>query len=153
MKWVKKGLIYNVNGKHGFDVTHCHKPTPLLIGKNTIRILFGTWDTQERTRTTFIDAGRHNPKKIKYIHDRLVLDCGKLRIFDDCGAHAFSLVWYNDVIFMYYIGWNPSVTVPTCNAIGITASYDGGITFHRVFNDPIPDRSKKKNITLEQSMS
>jgi hypothetical protein len=29
--WTKKGLIYCAIGAHGFDRSHCHKPTPLLI--------------------------------------------------------------------------------------------------------------------------
>lgn len=33
MKVIKKGLIYKATGKHGFDYSHCHKPTPLIIVK------------------------------------------------------------------------------------------------------------------------
>ena len=144
MKWTKKGLIYAVQGKHGFDVTHCHKPTPLLIDKDTIRVHFGTRDVQGKTRTTFIEIDRHDPKKIKYIHDCPVLDLGKLGTFDDCGAQVSSLAWHNGVLLMYYIGWNPNTTVPTRNAIGIAASYDGGITFQRLFDGPILDRNKEE---------
>lgn len=144
MKWVKKGLIYVPEGKHGFDVTHCHKPTPCLINEDTIRVYFGTRDAQGKTRTTFIDLDRHNPRNIKYIHDRPVLDLGKLGTFDDCGANVSSLVWHNNVLLMYYIGWNPSTTVPTRNSIGLAVSYDRGITFKRLYEGPILDRNKEE---------
>jgi hypothetical protein len=76
MKWVKKGLIYCPQGKHGFDVTHAHKPTPLLIDKSTVRVYFGTRDIQGRTRTTFIDLEIDNfsnyrfsnPQKLRLPH-------------------------------------------------------------------------------------
>lgn len=44
MNWIKKGLIYCPEGKNGFDVSHCHKPTPLLVDDNTLRIYFGVRD-------------------------------------------------------------------------------------------------------------
>lgn len=31
MKWVKRGLIYNVVRKNDWYYSHAHKPTPLLI--------------------------------------------------------------------------------------------------------------------------
>ena len=144
MKWVKKGLIYCPQGKHGFDVTHAHKPTPLLIDKSTVRVYFGTRDIQGRTRTTFIDLEADNLSNIKYIHDRPVLDLGKIGTFNDCGVNVSSLVWYNDVLLMYYIGWNPSTTVPTRNAIGLAVSYDRGVTFQRLYDGPILDRNKEE---------
>ena len=42
--WIKKGLIYSPEGKHGFDVSHCHKPTPLILNEDTIRVYFGVSD-------------------------------------------------------------------------------------------------------------
>jgi len=36
--WTKRGLIYAASGAHGFDRSHCHKPTPLLVDDSTIRI-------------------------------------------------------------------------------------------------------------------
>jgi hypothetical protein len=53
MHWTKKGLIYCATGAHGFDRSHCHKPTPLLIDAATIRIFFGVRDEKNTTRTTF----------------------------------------------------------------------------------------------------
>ena len=65
MKWVKKGLIYSPSGKYGFDVSHCHKPTPLIIDNDTVRVYFGVRDENSKSRTTFIDChllGGFNPQ-------------------------------------------------------------------------------------------
>jgi hypothetical protein len=43
---------------------------------------------------------------------------------------------------MYYIGWNPSTTVHTRNAIGLAISDDGGTTFERAYYGPVLDRNK-----------
>lgn len=70
LKWLKKGLIYNVNGQSEWAHSHVHKPTPLLIDCATLRIYFGVRDIQNRTRTTFIDVDPKDPQKVNYIHDR-----------------------------------------------------------------------------------
>jgi hypothetical protein len=143
-KWKKGGLIYAPQGKHGFDVSHCHKPTPLLVDSNTLRIYFGTRDQHGRTRTTFIDVSLNDPRRILYVHDRPVLDLGPLGAFDDSGANVCSIVRYGGDVFMYFIGWNPSTTVHTRNAIGVAISRDNGLSFSRPFFGPVLDRDKSE---------
>lgn len=142
LKWLKKGLIYNVNGQSEWAHSHVHKPTPLLIDNATLRIYFGVRDIQNRTRTTFIDVDPKDPQKVKYIHDRPCLDLGKIGAFDDSGANVSSVVKYGNKIYMYYIGWNPSTTVHTRNSIGIAVSHDNGLSFERLYDGPILDRNK-----------
>ena len=142
MKWEKKGLIYTPAGKHGFDVSHCHKPTPLLIDDETLRIYFGTRDEKGKTRTTFVDLDTENLSRVKYIHDRPVLDLGKIGSFDDSGVNVSSVVRKGNCIYMYVIGWNPSTTVHTRNSIGIAISEDNGLTFSHMYDGPILDRCK-----------
>ena len=82
-KWIKKGLIYCPSGKKGFDKSHCHKPTPLIIDDETVRVYFGVRDENSKTRTTFIDLSINNLNEIKYVHDKPVIDLGKIGCFDD----------------------------------------------------------------------
>lgn len=142
MKWLKKGKIYSASGEYVFDNTHCHKPTPLLIDKDRIRIYFGVRDIKNKTRTTFIDVRRDNPSEIIYIHNKPVLGLGKIGAFDDSGANVSSVIARDGKIYMYYIGWNPSTTVHTRNAIGLAVSRDGGVTFERAYDGSILDRNK-----------
>ena len=138
--WVKKGLIYSVDKINEYFVSHTHKPTPLVLdGK--LRIYFGTRDKNQRTRTTFIDVDLDEPNKILYIHDKPVLGLGKLGTFDDCGANVSCFVKKEDLLYMYYIGWNTSTTVPMRNSIGLAISEDGGNSFTRYANGPILDRN------------
>lgn len=142
LKWIKKGLIYNVDGSSDWAHSHVHKPTPILINNATLRIFFGVRDIKNRTRTTFIDVDPENPRRIQYIHDRPCLDIGKIGAFDDSGANVSSIVKSGNKLIMYYIGWNPSTTVHTRNSIGIAVSYDNGVTFQRLYDGPILDRNK-----------
>lgn len=142
MNIIKKGLIYKAEGKHGFDFSHCHKPTPLLIDKDTVRVFFGARDKNNKTRTTFIDLDANELSRIKYIHDKPVIDLGKLGAFDDSGANVCSVVRVDDKVYMYYIGVNTSTTVHMRNAIGLAVSEDNGVTFNRLYDGAILDRSK-----------
>lgn len=140
--WEKKGRIYVPQGAHGFDHSHCHKPTPLLRDENTIRIYFGTRDRSGKTRTTFVDVDAADSGRVIYIHDRPVLDLGKLGAFDDSGANVCSVLRVGSRIYMYFIGWNPGTTVHTRNAIGLAISEDGGWTFSRLFDGAVLDRNR-----------
>ena len=142
MKWVKKGLIYNVTGEHCFDISHCHKPTPLIVDDNTIRVYFGTRDANGKTRPTYIDLDSNNLNNIKYIHSKPILDLGKIGAFDDSGANVSAVVRNGDKVYMYFIGWNPSTTVHTRNAIGLAISEDNGKTFKRAYDGAVLDRTK-----------
>lgn len=142
MQWKKLGLIYNTSGRHGFDISHCHKPTPLLVNEDTLRVYFGARDERNRTRTTFIDLNSHDLREIKYIHDRPVIDLGKIGAFDDSGANVCSVVRDGDTVLMYYIGVNTSTTVHMRNSVGVAISEDGGTHFRRLFDGPVLDRTK-----------
>jgi sucrose-6-phosphate hydrolase SacC (GH32 family) len=50
----------------------------------------------------------------------------------------------DDTVYLYYVGWNPTVSVPYRNAIGVAASTDGGTTFERVYQGPIVDRNPQE---------
>ncbi|WP_312924747.1 hypothetical protein [Stutzerimonas nitrititolerans] len=142
--WKERGFIFNVpkSNKIGFAFSHTHKPTPLQINRDVLRIFFGTRSEAGHTRTTYIDVDAHNPSRILDESMPLILDLGKIGAFDDSGANVCSIIALPDRIHMYYIGWNPSTTVHTRNAIGVAVSYDQGRTFSRLYDGAILDRSK-----------
>jgi hypothetical protein len=144
MNWIKKGLIYCPTGEHGFDSTHCHKPTPLILDEETVRVYFGARDINNKTRTSFVDLDINDLSTVKYIHDRPVVDLGKLGTFDDSGANVSSVIRNGNEVYLYYIGVNTSTTVHMRNAIGLAISKDNGFSFKRAFEGAILDRSKEE---------
>jgi predicted GH43/DUF377 family glycosyl hydrolase len=142
VKWKKKGLIYSVAQESDWAHSHTHKPTPLLLDKDRLRIYFGVRGIDGRTRTSFVDVSAEDPSRVLHVSRRPVLDIGPIGAFDDSGANVCSLVRHAGKIYMYYIGWNPSTTVHTRNSIGLAISEDGGNTFERAFFGPVLDRNK-----------
>ena len=142
MKWTKKGLIFKVDNQYEWMSHHACVPVADFVNDRVIRIYFGPRDSQGRTRTTFIEVEADNPSRVLYLHDRPVLDLGKLGAFDDSGAMPSSIVTHNGLKYLYYIGWNRGVTVSYRNSIGVAVSDDGGLTFRRLFEGPIVDRNR-----------
>src|SRR5438105_15154541 len=120
---------------------HACLPVPDRVNDRLLRIYFGPRDTGGRTRATFIEVEADDPSKVLYIHDRPVLDLGKLGTFDDSGVMPSCIVNYAGRKYLYYVGWNLGGTVSYRNSIGVAVSDDGGITFNRIFDGPLIDRT------------
>lgn len=141
MKWEKKGLIFKPDHNSEWMAHHACVPIADKLNDEVLRIYFGPRDRAGRTTTTFIEVEADNPSKVRYVHDRPVLGLGKLGTFDDSGAMPSCIVNHGGKKFLYYIGWNKGVTVPYRNAIGLAVSDDGGLTFERVYEGPVVDRT------------
>lgn len=142
MKWQKKGVIFRVDGNSEWMNHHACVPVADRLDDNRLRIYFGPRDTRGRTTTTFIEVEADNPQNVLYVHDRPVLNLGKLGAFDDSGVMPSCIVNWDGRKYLLYIGWNQSVTVPYRNSIGLAVSDDGGVTFNRVSEGPIVDRTR-----------
>jgi predicted GH43/DUF377 family glycosyl hydrolase len=141
MKWEKKGLIFKPDRNSEWMAHHACVPIADKLNDKVIRIYFGPRDQQGRTTTTFLEVEADNPSKVLYQHDRPVLGLGKLGAFDDSGAMPSCIVNRDGKKFLYYIGWNKGVTVPYRNSIGLAVSHDGGLSFGRVSEGPVLDRT------------
>jgi hypothetical protein len=143
MKWDKKGLIFVPGDYHNhFPWLKSHAAPPVcdLIGNGIARIYFSCRDKKGRSRPLFIEVDAANPKEIRYIHDKPILELGELGTFDDNGIMPSCLVEDGDRKLLYYIGWNPQRTVSYRLAIGLAESTDGKC-FKKISEGPICDRS------------
>jgi hypothetical protein len=141
MSWKKLGLIFDICSH---DIpwlkSHALLPTPLLLN-NRIRIFYTGRDLNGLSRISYIDVERRDPRKILYVHDRPLLEIGKVGTFDDCGTVGTCVVQKEDHILLYYNGYNVRNTVPWSNAIGVAVSHDEGKSFTKMFEGPILDRN------------
>ena len=142
MAWEKLGLIFDIRAH---DIpwlkSHALLPTPLLL-EDRLRIFYTGRDLNGQSRISYIDIDRHDPKEILSIHDRPLLDIGKVGTFDDCGTVGTCVVHNEGRILLYYNGYNVRNTVPWSNALGVAVSHDGGANFEKMFEGPILDRDK-----------
>ena len=142
MRWIKKGVIFRVDGNYDWMAHHACVPVADRIDDTRLRIYFGPRDTEGRSHTTFLEADAGDPSKVLYVHDRPLLSPGPLGAFDDSGVMPSCIVNHGGRKYLYYIGWNRGVTVPYRNSVGLAVSDDGGITFQRVFPGPVIDRTR-----------
>ena len=139
--WIKKGVIFAPD--HNFDwmVSHASVPVVDEIRQGVLRIYFGTRDANGRSQTSYIEVEAIRPENVLYIHNQPVLTLGRPGTFDDSGVMPSWIVNYRSEKYLYYIGWNVSVTVPYHLAIGLAISTTGNGAFQRVSEGPILDRS------------
>lgn len=141
MKWIKKGLIFKPNKNYDWMVSHASIPVADRVSEEVFRIYFATRDKRGRSRPAYIDVEAANPKSILDISDEPILQLGELGTFDDNGIMPSWIVNHNDKKYMYYIGWNPQVTVSYRLSIGLAISEDGGSSFKKYSEGPICDRA------------
>jgi hypothetical protein len=141
MKWTKRGLVFHVDHRHEWMATHASLPLPDRVSDTVLRIYFATRSGENTSATTFLEVDADDPAKVLYVHDRPVLSRGTLGTFDDGGVVPLCLVGHQARKYLYYGGWNASVTVPYRNAIGLAVSDDGGVTFRRVCEGAVVDRT------------
>src|SRR5262245_45936986 len=142
--WHKHGLIHSPPGPHGWIRSHAQIPTPDLTSDGKLRIYYGARDAQNRTSTIFLEIDPEQPTKVISRTTIPVLPLGALGCFDDAGVMPACVVAAGAKKYLYYAGWNTSTTVSYRLSIGLAESVDGGLTFNRVFDGPILDRTSRE---------
>ena len=140
MQWKKKGLIFNPEKNNSNWIKdYAALPVCDLVSKDLLRIYFSTRDEKGRSIPTFIEVNPGNPKEIYKTHSKPILKLGEQGCFDDNGIMPSSIVENNGKKYLYYIGWNPQVTVSYRLSIGLAIS-DDGVNFKKYSKGPILDR-------------
>ena len=137
MKWEKQGFIYNTAGDHDWNRTYACGPTVLVVSDKIWRIYFDSRDDYNHSRPTYIDVEAGNPKNILYVHDRPLLDLGKIGTFDDSGITVSTVLKVGNEVWMYYLGWTVRNTISYHNSTGLAISKDGGKTFRKFSEGPL----------------
>lgn len=141
MNWEKKGLIFDPNNNNsGWISKYAALPVADLVDENTLRIYFSCRDNKGRSIPTFLECNPEDPREISYIHSGPILENGPLGTFDDNGIMPSCIVNHDGHKMLYYIGWNPQVTVSYRLSIGLALSEDGK-HFKKLSDGPICDRT------------
>ena len=141
MKWVKKGVIFAPDNNFPWMRSHASLPVVDPLNEEVLRIYFGTRDGQGLSHLGYVDVEAGNPAKIIAVSEEPVLPLGQLGTFDDRGIMPSWIVRQGEQRFLYYIGWNPEVSVSSRLSIGLAISHDGGQSFTKHSEGPVCDRS------------
>ncbi len=143
MGWIKKGRIFLPDASYNWSKSHASIPTvDHIVEKNILRIYYSARDSENRSCISFFEVDADNPSILKYTHGIPVLVAGNVGTFDDCGVMPTWILNQGDKKYLYYIGWNVRNTVPYSNALGVAVSLDGGLSFQKLYEGSILDRSK-----------
>jgi predicted GH43/DUF377 family glycosyl hydrolase len=147
MEWFKQGKVFEPHGRFGWMNTHAQIPT-VLVMDDRLRVYFATRPRNDLTLTTFLDLDRNNPHDILYVHDKPVLEPGRPGMFDNHGVMPNYVTVVDGKVWLYYVGWYRGSTIPYHNAVGLAVSEDGGITFSKMFEGPILDRTPNEPYSM-----
>jgi hypothetical protein len=140
MRWMKRGRIFEPPGEFPWIASHAAVPIPYHLGADYFRIYFSGRDSLNRANLGYIEIDIKEPSRTLAWSAEPCLRVGNRGNFDDSGAMGDWIVRHGEDLYLYYTGWNRSVTVPFRNAIGLAISRDGGRTFLRHADGPILDR-------------
>jgi predicted GH43/DUF377 family glycosyl hydrolase len=139
--WTQLGVVFTPDGARNWSRSHAQAPSALLMD-DRIRVYYGTRNDENRSRTSFFEVDRADPTRLIYVHDQPVLDLGKPGTHDEDGVIASQLVMLGEEMRMYYGGVSRGGHVSYRMSVGLARSLDGGLSFERVFEGPVVDRTR-----------
>lgn len=141
MKWIKKGLIYNVNGEYKWANNSVMTPTPIRLNEEIIRVYGGFRDSGGISRIGFIDVDSNNPNSVIKVSKKPVITLGVKGTFDDNGMILGDIVKRDNEIWMYYVGFQLINNIKFSAMTGLAISVDNGNSFERFSQAPLLDRT------------
>src|SRR5262249_39840049 len=124
LRWEKKGRIFVADGSKPWMLTHASLPVADQLDAETLRVYFASRDNENRSRIASIDLATTDPLRILKTASEPLLPLGQRGTFDDNGMTPSCIVADGQFRYLYYIGWNPQVTVSYRLAIGLAVSED-----------------------------
>lgn len=121
--------------------SHAAIPVVDKLNDEILRIYFSCRNKDGHSIPTYMEVEANNPRNIVYLNDGPILPLGKLGTFDDSGIMPSWLITHNNKKYLYYIAWNPQVTVSYRLSIGLALSEDNGKSFFKVSEGPLCDRA------------
>jgi predicted GH43/DUF377 family glycosyl hydrolase len=146
MQWKKRGLIFKPSQEHSFCHSRVICPTPFLLNNDIIRIYCGFCDNDKISRVGFIDVSIKNPSQIINISNEPLINIGEDGMFDDNGLVPTTVFKLNNIVYMYYFGFQIGIKIPFYMFSGLAISEDNGKTFQRLKKTPILDRTDSEPI-------
>lgn len=141
MGWVKLGKIFEAKGQNDWMHSHTACPSPYLVNKDTLRVYFGTRDSDNSPSVGFAEFSINDGFSLRMIAEKPCLSRGELGFFDDNGVYPGTILPYKDKLRLYYMGRSNGTPPLFYMAIGLAESEDNGLTFTRLSPAPVLSRS------------
>lgn len=140
MQWKKKGLVFGADKRNEWMDNSALQPTPIML-EDRIRVFCGFRDATGVGRVGFVDLNPENPSEVISYSQKHCLDIGKPGCFDDNGVVPCAVTRVDDKLYLFYAGYNIGYHVRMTIFCGLAISNDDGITFKRISNVPVMERT------------
>ena len=134
--WQRLKWIFDTETHH---IQYAAIPLCLKNEDGTYRIFISDRDLQSRSTIKILDFNAD--WNLKTASETSKLQCGTPGSFDEFGTMGTSILKHNSDLWLYYIGWNLTPTVPFRNSIGLAKWDPRTQMFIKLFKGPILDRS------------
>jgi len=148
VRWRKLGRVFAPDNHHPWMRTHAANPVAEHRDEDLFRIYFSARDADNRSSIGWVEVDLRRPTEVIRVSDTPVIGPGRLGTFDDSGTSMGWLVRHGSRRYLYYLGWNLSVTVPWRNSIGLAISEDSESEFVRHTEAPVMDRSAEDPFSI-----
>jgi predicted GH43/DUF377 family glycosyl hydrolase len=140
MEWVKKGVIFSLDENITDMQSHSAIPFSDVKKDGNFRIYFSSRNSKGQSLPYWVDVQASDPFQIIKLNKSPLLELGPIGSFDDSGIMPSCVVDNEGLKYMYYIAWNPQVTVSYRLSIGLAISEDEGESYKKYSLGPICDR-------------
>lgn len=142
--WKKLGCIFNPSDYKGSWFSNSFMtPTPFKLSDEVIRVYGGFRDSLGVSRIGYVDLSSIDPTIVLNYSKEPVLDIGRPGAFDDNGLILGDVIRLdNNLVRMYYVGFQKVDKVKFLAFTGMAESKDGGFSFTRYSDAPVLDRAE-----------
>lgn len=141
MKWKKLGVIFKPTYNFEWMYKYAWVPTVEHIDGDIFKVYFGSRNKNNLSQTGFFTFNINNLGNVIEVSEDPIIKLGELGSFDDSLALATTFVAYNEVKYLYYVGWMQGKRVRYYPSIGLAISYDNGETYKKYSSAPILNRT------------
>ena len=142
MRWNKLGRIFVAEGQSEWLHSHGIIPIARSLGDHRYTIYFTPRDRQVRSNVSWLEIDIRAPTKVLRLSRHPLLTPGPPGCFDDSGAIGCWILEHDGIEYLYYQGWNRTVTVGFHVAVGLAvrSAGDPDRPFERISDGPMLDR-------------
>ena len=140
--WEKLGIIFKPKQELWWLQSHAMIPTPYMIDSNLCKVYFSGRDENNISHIGYFIIDLDHPREILELSQEPVLSPGERGCFDDNGVTPSCILFDNNRLLMYYIGWNPGFNVRMHLFGGLCISRNNGKSFERHSRAPIIERCR-----------
>lgn len=142
-KWVKLGRMFNPAEVEGRPWINEFSQAPsVLVLDDVVRVYFACRPAPDEkgnyvSLSAYADFKRGNLFELVNVCEHPLLELGGPGAFDEFGTYFTSVIFRDEEVLAYYVGYTRCESVPFTINIGAAISEDGGNTFRKLGPGPI----------------